>query len=140
MLIYFRFPTRMLSLLPSIRLLCPFFATLLSLFADEAALYDRQIRLWGVEAQNKMRTSSILLYTLRGIATEIAKNIVLAGVGEIMLLDECNVEEEDLGAGFFFRENEVGQKVSRPALFIIRSFCMAAQSEQCNFVHLLVSS
>lgn len=79
---------------------------------DEAALYDRQIRLWGVEAQNKMRTSSILLYTLRGLSTEIAKNIVLAGVGEIMLLDEKNVEEEDLGAGFFLREDEVGMKVS----------------------------
>ncbi|KAM0751876.1 hypothetical protein T439DRAFT_325070 [Meredithblackwellia eburnea MCA 4105] len=77
---------------------------------DEAALYDRQIRLWGVEAQNKMRTSSVLLLTLRGIAVEIAKNIVLAGIGNLTLLDDKDVSEEDLGANFFLREEDVGRK------------------------------
>jgi ubiquitin-like 1-activating enzyme E1 A len=78
---------------------------------DEAALYDRQLRLWGVEAQNRMRNSSVLLYTFRGVAAEIAKNVVLAGVGNVTLLDDKAVTEEDLGANFFLRENEVGQKV-----------------------------
>ncbi|KAL8280510.1 hypothetical protein RQP46_007158 [Phenoliferia psychrophenolica] len=77
---------------------------------DEAALYDRQIRLWGVEAQNKMRTSSVLLITLRGIATEVAKNIVLAGIGNLTLLDNNDVTPADLGANFFLREDDVGKK------------------------------
>ncbi|PLW10827.1 hypothetical protein PCANC_09062 [Puccinia coronata f. sp. avenae] len=77
---------------------------------EEAALYDRQIRLWGVEAQNRMRRSSVLIINLRGIATEACKNIVLAGVGSITILDPDKVLPEDLGAGFFFREEDIGQR------------------------------
>lgn len=77
---------------------------------DEAALYDRQIRLWGVEAQNRMRSASVLIVTLRGLATEVCKNIVLAGIGRLTILDDKDITEEDLGCGFFFREEEVGTK------------------------------
>ncbi|SGY82412.1 BQ5605_C009g05568 [Microbotryum silenes-dioicae] len=80
---------------------------------DEAALYDRQLRLWGVEAQNRMRQAKVLIVNFRSLAAEIAKNIVLAGVGQVTLLDEQNVHEQDLGANFFLREDDVGQKVSR---------------------------
>lgn len=58
-----------------------------------------------------MRTSSVLLYTLRGLSAEIAKNIVLAGVGTVTLLDDKDVVEDDLGANFFLREEDVGLKV-----------------------------
>ncbi|KIY44777.1 hypothetical protein FISHEDRAFT_67326 [Fistulina hepatica ATCC 64428] len=77
---------------------------------DEAALYDRQIRLWGMEAQQKMRNATILVIRLRGIATEVIKNIVLAGVGKLIIIDGDDVAEEDLGAGFFFTDNDVGKK------------------------------
>ncbi|KAK0561456.1 E1 ubiquitin-activating protein aos1 [Tilletia horrida] len=77
---------------------------------DEAALYDRQIRLWGLEAQNRMRQAHILVYNLGGVATETIKNIVLSGVGSLSILDNAEVSWSDLGAGFFFREEDVGKK------------------------------
>lgn len=58
-----------------------------------------------------MRSASLLVVTLRGIATEVCKNIVLAGIGKLTVLDDQDIKEEDLGSGFFFREEEVGQKV-----------------------------
>ncbi|KAH8918105.1 hypothetical protein BT69DRAFT_1354178 [Atractiella rhizophila] len=76
---------------------------------DEAALYDRQIRLWGLEAQNRMRSSAVLVINLRGLATEVCKNMVLAGIGRLSILDENAVVEEDLGTGFFFREGDLGK-------------------------------
>ncbi|GJJ13317.1 hypothetical protein Clacol_007569 [Clathrus columnatus] len=76
---------------------------------DEAALYDRQIRLWGFEAQQRMRNATICVINLRGVATETIKNIVLAGIGHLIVIDSNKITEEDLGAGFFFREDEVGQ-------------------------------
>lgn len=80
---------------------------------DEAALYDRQLRLWGVEAQNRMLSSSLLIAGgFRGLAAEVSKNCVLAGVGKITLLDSEDVKESDLGANYFLREEEVGLKVS----------------------------
>ncbi|WVR06645.1 hypothetical protein IAU60_003677 [Kwoniella sp. DSM 27419] len=73
---------------------------------DEASLYDRQIRLWGVEAQNRMRSSTVLVLSLRGSAHETIKNLVLAGIGRLIVADDGDVTEEDLGAGFLFREEE----------------------------------
>jgi len=58
-----------------------------------------------------MRSASVLVVTLRGLATEICKNIVLAGIGRLTILDDKDVSEEDLGCGFFFREEDVGSKV-----------------------------
>ncbi|KAH9949827.1 hypothetical protein B0H21DRAFT_687872 [Amylocystis lapponica] len=82
----------------------------LQITEDEAAVYDRQIRLWGLEAQQRMRNATILVVRLRGVATEAIKNIVLAGIGKLVVLDGDAVAEEDLGAGFFFRDEDVGRK------------------------------
>ncbi|KAI5119190.1 hypothetical protein M0805_004445 [Coniferiporia weirii] len=82
----------------------------LQITEDEAAVYDRQIRLWGLEAQQRMRNATILIVRLRGVATETVKNIVLAGIGKLVVMDDELVSEEDLGAGFFFRDEDVGQK------------------------------
>ncbi|KZT51424.1 hypothetical protein CALCODRAFT_525666 [Calocera cornea HHB12733] len=77
---------------------------------DEAALYDRQIRLWGFDAQTRMRNATVLVLRLRGTACEVIKNIVLAGIGTLKIMDDADVSELDLGAGFFFREDDVGKK------------------------------
>ena len=58
-----------------------------------------------------MRNATILVVRLRGIATEAIKNMVLAGIGKLIIIDSDNVSEEDLGAGFFFRDEDVGSKV-----------------------------
>ncbi|PPQ67550.1 hypothetical protein CVT26_006851 [Gymnopilus dilepis] len=77
---------------------------------EEATRYDRQMRLWGIEAQQRMRNATILVIRLKGVATEAIKNMVLAGIGKLIILDEQKVSEEDLGAGFFFRDGDVGLK------------------------------
>lgn len=77
---------------------------------DEAALYDRQIRLWGLEAQQKMRNATVLVVRLRGVATETIKNIVLAGIGKLIVIDDAIVQPEDLNAGFFFRDEDINAK------------------------------
>ncbi|KAF5369497.1 hypothetical protein D9758_002584 [Tetrapyrgos nigripes] len=77
---------------------------------EEQGRYDRQIRLWGVEAQQRMRNATILVVQLKGTATEAIKNIVLAGIGKLVIVDGEDVTEEDLGAGFFYRDEDVGKK------------------------------
>lgn len=52
-----------------------------------------------------------MVVRLRGVATEAIKNMVLAGTGKLIIMDSDTVSEEDLGAGFFFRDEDVGQKV-----------------------------
>lgn len=68
---------------------------------DEIALYDRQIRLWGLAAQTNMRIAKVLLVNIGSIGTEVAKNIVLSGIGHLTVLDSHIVNETDLGSQFF---------------------------------------
>ena len=86
--------------------------TATALSADEIALYDRQIRLWGAQAQERIRSAHILLISLRALGTEIAKNLTLAGISSLTIIDDEPVTEEDLGAQFFLREEDVGKPVS----------------------------
>lgn len=76
--------------------------------AAEIALYDRQIRLWGVRAQEKLRSANILLIGMRALANEIAKNLVLAGIGSLTILDDQIVTEDDLGSQFFISDLHLG--------------------------------
>lgn len=64
---------------------------------DDLALYDRQIRLWGVEAQQSIRKAVIMIdcgaSVLSGAAQECIKNLCLSGVQEIRLNSkECSKE------------------------------------------------
>ncbi|KAL9120498.1 MAG: hypothetical protein Q9187_002951 [Circinaria calcarea] len=84
--------------------------------ADEIALYDRQIRLWGVKAQEKLRTANILLIGIKALGNEIAKNLVLAGIGSLTISDDQPVHEDDLGAQFFISERHIGMNRAEAAL------------------------
>lgn len=55
-----------------------------------------------------MRSAHVVLYGFSGLATEVAKNITLSGVGQLTIVDQGAVRAEDLGAGFFFREEDIG--------------------------------
>jgi molybdopterin/thiamine biosynthesis adenylyltransferase len=83
---------------------------------DEAALYDRQIRLWGIEAQNRLVNSHIALFlsqdcAIGSFAGEVAKNCVLAGIGRLtFFLQETLVRPSDLScSGFLLLESDVGK-------------------------------
>jgi molybdopterin/thiamine biosynthesis adenylyltransferase len=66
-----------------------------------------------------MRNATILVVNLRGVATETIKNIVLAGIGKLIMWDCEDVAAEDLGVGFFFRDEDVGKKVAFFCLFLL---------------------
>ena len=81
------------------------------LSADDFALYDRQIRLWGAQAQERIRNAHILLVSLRALGTEIAKNLTLAGISSLTIVDDEPVTEEDLGSCYFLRDEDIGKSV-----------------------------
>ncbi|XP_074075283.1 SUMO-activating enzyme subunit 1 [Macrotis lagotis] len=67
---------------------------------EEAAQYDRQIRLWGLEAQKRLRASRVLLVGMKGLGAEVAKNLILAGVKGLTMMDHQKVFPEDISAQF----------------------------------------
>jgi molybdopterin/thiamine biosynthesis adenylyltransferase len=58
-----------------------------------------------------MRNANILIVGMRALANEVAKNLVLAGIGSLTVLDSEDVVEDDLGAQFFISEEDVGINV-----------------------------
>ncbi|XP_038708313.1 SUMO-activating enzyme subunit 1B-1-like [Tripterygium wilfordii] len=73
---------------------------------QETALYDRQIRVWGADAQRRLSKSHILVCGMKGTVAEFCKNIVLAGVGSVTLVDDRVVTEEALSANFLIPPDE----------------------------------
>ncbi|CAN7071613.1 unnamed protein product [Brassica oleracea var. botrytis] len=73
---------------------------------QETALYDRQIRVWGANAQRRLTKSHILVSGIKGTVAEFCKNIVLAGVGSVTLMDDSLVNEEALNANFLIPPDE----------------------------------
>ena len=59
----------------------------------ESAMYDRQIRLWGSNAQMRIKSATVLVIGLTRTTTEIVKNTVLAGAN-LILEDERVVDDQ----------------------------------------------
>ncbi|CAH8491840.1 unnamed protein product [Heterobilharzia americana] len=90
-----------------------------SITEEEAELYDRQIRLWGVESQNRLKQSKILLIGMNVLAAEIAKNIVLAGISTLTIIDDKQVTVEDCESNFLIPHDCVD--MSRADAVIVRT-------------------
>lgn len=73
-------------------------------------------------AQAKIQSANILLVNMRALGNEVAKNLVLAGVGSLTILDSATVTEPDLGAQFLLAEVEkpVGQNRAEAASHALR--------------------
>jgi len=86
------------------------------LTAEEAAVYDRQIRLWGVEAQQRLRKARILLVGMSSLGNEVCKNILLAGIKHLTIMDDKTLTEKDFEQQFFSGQEDVGKNRAEASL------------------------
>ncbi|CAB3229044.1 unnamed protein product [Arctia plantaginis] len=75
----------------------------------EAEQYDRQIRLWGLESQKRLRAAKVLIIGMNGLGAEIAKNVILSGVKSVCLLDNEKLKEIDLYSQFLSPPDKIGE-------------------------------
>ncbi|XP_055640872.1 SUMO-activating enzyme subunit 1 [Toxorhynchites rutilus septentrionalis] len=88
----------------------------IELTEQEAELYDRQIRLWGLDSQKRLRSARILIAGINGLGAEIAKNIILSGVKSVTLLDDQNVKEDDFCSQFLAPRSSLGTNRAEASL------------------------
>jgi ubiquitin-activating enzyme E1 len=87
-------------------------------------LYDRVERVLGSEALKKLQQSKVLIVGFSGLGAEIAKNLILTGVGQtnqkghITIIDSAPCSWMDLSSHFYLTENDVG----KPRLSCIDKF------------------
>uniref|UniRef100_A0A8C6R2W5 THIF-type NAD/FAD binding fold domain-containing protein n=1 Tax=Nannospalax galili TaxID=1026970 RepID=A0A8C6R2W5_NANGA len=81
---------------------------------EEAAQYDLQIHLWGLEAQKWLRASQVLLVGMKGLKAEIAKTLILGGVKGQTMLDHEQLSPED--PRFLIHTGSVGRNRAEASL------------------------
>lgn len=67
--------------------------------AEEAKLYDRQIRLWGVEAQRRMTASRVLVAGMDGMNAEVrcSSHLLQAVVSDSLFPPASHTGDKELG-------------------------------------------
>ncbi|KAH0484313.1 MAG: hypothetical protein KVP17_001321 [Porospora cf. gigantea B] len=86
-----------------------------------SAKYDRQLRLWGDEAQERLAKTTVLCVGANGLAMETLKNLLLPGVGRTLIVDDSIVSEGDLHSNFAFTEEDLGCKRSQALANYLRT-------------------
>ena len=82
---------------------------------DQFDIYDRNIRLWGKENQNKLNKSKVLLINLNSVIVELAKNLILSGMNLYFFDkdergDGIKISEEDVNNNFFLNCDDIGKE------------------------------
>ncbi|MDF0594047.1 HesA/MoeB/ThiF family protein [Methanotrichaceae archaeon M04Ac] len=72
--------------------------------------YDRQIRLFGVEGQEKIAESKVFIAGAGGLGSPISFYLAAAGVGKIVIADDDEVEISNLNRQILHWERDIGKK------------------------------
>ena len=70
--------------------------------------YDRQTRLWG-EGQILICAAKLLCLNSDSCTCEILKNLILSGVGEVTIVDDAKITQEDLKNNFFVDADDINK-------------------------------
>lgn len=79
---------------------------------EEKAVYDRQLRVWGVDNQLKLRETTVLIVNFDLFTGELAKNCILSGMN-VDIYDKTVITRND--CNFYIRHSEIGQKTNTTA-------------------------
>jgi adenylyltransferase/sulfurtransferase len=80
------------------------------LSAGDLDRYERQIRLLGVEGQEKLSRAKVFIAGAGGLGSPISIYLAAAGVGKITLVDRDEVELSNLNRQILHWEKDVGKK------------------------------
>jgi len=80
-----------------------------ALTPEELERYDRQLRVWGVEAQERLRRSTALVVGVGGLGSPVAMYLAAAGVGRLVLVDPEVVELSNLNRQVLHWTTDLGR-------------------------------
>lgn len=98
-------------------------------------LFSRQNAALGAETTAKLIKMKVLIYGMRGVGVETAKNLALQGVGAMTLVDSVLTDKKDIGCNFFLREADVGKpraNVVSPQLKELNPICVVKTAESMD--------
>lgn len=82
---------------------------------EELERYDRQIRLFGVEGQIRLKNSSVLVVGLGGLGSPASIYLAAAGVGKLIVVDKEVVELSNLNRQILYSTRDLGKPKTQVA-------------------------
>lgn len=76
---------------------------------EELERYDRQIMVWGVEGQEKLKRSTVAVVGTGGLGSPVAYYLAAAGIGRIILVDSEYPELSNLNRQILHWEEDIGR-------------------------------
>ena len=76
-------------------------------------LYSRQVGLYGLETMKKIMKLIILIYGMRDLGIEIAKNIILSGPNRVTIFDPNIAKTNDLTANCYLTKDDIENQKRR---------------------------
>ncbi len=71
--------------------------------------YDRQIRVFGVEGQKKLKNTSVLVAGAGGLGSIVSYYLVAMGIGKLILVDDGVVELSNLNRQILYTTADLGK-------------------------------
>ncbi len=90
-----------------------------SFSSEERKRFDRQLRLPGWN-QKALKDSIVVIVGIGGLGTEVAKNLAMAGVGTLHLIDLDIIEYSNLNRQILFSDADEGEPKSKVAARTLR--------------------
>jgi len=87
-----------------------------NLTAAEQDALSRQLAVFGVAGQAKIKKSHVLVSGMGALGIEIAKNICLAGVKAVTIHDTVNTTPVDVNGNFYLSQSDIGSNRAESTL------------------------
>ena len=81
----------------------------MSLSNSERERYDRQLRVWGEEAQLKLKKAKVLIVGVGGLGSPVAIYLTAAGVGKLVLVDNGILELSNMNRQILYTTEDLGK-------------------------------
>ena len=82
----------------------------MTLSKEELERYNRQIMVWGIEAQEKLKKSTVLVVGAGGLGSAVSLYLVAAGVGRLIIVDPQEVELSNLNRQVLHWTPDIGRQ------------------------------
>lgn len=82
---------------------------------EELERYDRQVRVWGIESQRKLKSATVLIVGVGGLGSPAAMYLAASGVGRLIIVDPECVELSNLNRQVLHWTADVGTEKVRSA-------------------------
>ena len=73
-------------------------------------LYSRQLVCDGITSFKRLMSSTILIYGMRGLGVEVAKNIILKGPEKVTIFDPEIAKIRDMNSNFYLEEKDINNE------------------------------